>query len=158
MRLVVILLIAFSLACSNSKKAVEESSSKEVVTEVSTALTFERTLCFGACPAFKITVMSDGSCAYEGYKFVDMVGKYKATISQEKLSEIQQEAANIDFFNLRDTYDNQAITDIPSVIIAISGENGMKQIVDRAEAPEELKRFEKYLDQVLLSLDWQKAE
>ncbi len=157
MRWIVIFSVFTLIACSNSKKT-QQSESSDLFSEDTLSLSFERTVCFGACPAFKITIKNDGTCLYEGYKFVDMEGQYTATISKDQMKEIQAEAERIGFFDMKDKYDNQQVTDVPSVMIMMPGPNGRKEIIDRWEGPEELKSFEKYLDSILLSLDWKSLD
>lgn len=160
MKWIYISIIFFTLSCSNSKKTQEsksKSTKSELFTEAKLSLSFERTLCFGMCPAYKIQVMNDGSCTYEGYKFTDMIGKYEATLSKEQYDRIKSEADRINFWELESKYD-APVTDLPSVIIMLAGPNGPKEIVDRTDAPEELKDFEKITDGILLSLDWTKIE
>jgi hypothetical protein len=51
-----------------------------------------------------------------------------------------------------------SITDIPSTVI-IYKENGLrKEILDRVDAPAELKRFEKLIDILIADKDWQPVE
>jgi len=148
------------LACSNSKKTQDSNatgSDNELNSEDSLALSFERTLCFGTCPAFKITINNDGTCYYEGFKFVDRLGKFKANISKEQMKEIQKEAERIGFFSMKDKYD-ATVTDVPSVITMISGPNGKKEIMNRFDGPQELRSFEDYLDSILLNLDWKSLD
>lgn len=159
MRILFSIGLVFLMACSANKltdqKAKEDKASTELFTKDSLSFSFERTVCFGTCPSYKITIANNGQCLYDGYKFVDRQGLYKAVISKEEFNKIMDEAKRIGFFDMADEYDAY-VTDVPSVILMLSGPNGPKQIVDRMDAPEELKRFEKYIDSILLNLDWQK--
>jgi len=158
MRTLIILITFFTLACSSSKKATQvaadqKSQSEETVKKDSLFLYFERTLCYGECPAFKITVYSDGRCTYEGVRFVEKMGDYDARIDPAQMKEIAEEAERIGFYDLQDKYD-ASVSDVPTCITMISGDKGRKRIEDRFDAPDILRVFEKYLDGILLGLDW----
>jgi hypothetical protein len=149
------------IACSTSKvaeqKVKEDKLSTELFTKDSLSFSFERTVCFGTCPAYRITIANDGQCLYDGYKFVERQGLYKAVISKAEFDKITNEAKRIGYFEMADEYDAY-VTDVPSVILMLSGPNGPKSIVDRMDAPEELKQFERFIDTMLLNLDWQKID
>jgi len=148
------------VACSNSKQIQNQKSvesKQDLLTEDSLSLSFERTLCFGACPAYKITIKNDGTCHYEGFKFTDRIGKFTAVITKSQFQEILNEAEKVGYFNMKDKYD-APVTDVPSVIIMIAGPDGPKEILDRFDAPEELNNFEKFIDAILLTLDWKSLD
>ena len=86
-----------------------------------------------------------------------MKGLYSANITKEQMTSIQEEAGRIGYFELEDEYDAN-ITDVPSVMIMMPGPNGRKNVMDRAEAPERLKQFERFIDSILLNLDWKIVE
>lgn len=117
-------------------------------------MTFERTLCYGTCPAYRIEVRKDGNCYYEGMKFTERLGKYKAVITKDQFQKIVDEGNRIGYFTMEGVYDNEAVTDVPSVLIMICGPQGPKQVHDRMNAPSELRAFEKFIDSILLNLDW----
>lgn len=159
-RLTFLGLMLVFIACSNGKKVqsdekpVSESVEKQ---EDSLFLSFERTRCFGECPAYRITVNSKGECLYEGFKFVEKTGNYTAKIKPEQMKEIRKMAEEYGFFQMKDKYDGN-ISDLPSVLIEMSTEEERKRVVDRFEPPQELRDFEKYLDKILLNLDWEKQD
>ena len=160
MRFIFVIAVFLFAACSNSKQTqnhVVTESKQDLLTEDSLSMSFERTLCFGACPAFKITILNNGNCLYEGYKFTDRLGKHSAVISKSQFMEILNEAERIGYFTMKDKYD-APVTDVPSVIIMISGPDGRKEIMDRFDAPAELKSFEKFIDAILLNLDWKSLD
>src|SRR5919202_5807692 len=61
------------VACSAQTSSDKD---KDQITEV----TLERTACFGTCPAYKVTIRSDGTIIYEGREFVQMKGTYKGEV------------------------------------------------------------------------------
>ena len=161
-------LIILAFACSSKQNAAKEKNKvvKEnnagtqqqdqsvVIPDDSLFLSFERSQCFGECPAYRITINNKGQCLYEGFKWVERSGRHHAEISEDVMLAIRQKAENIGFFDMKDKYDGP-VSDLPSTIIIMSTDAERKQVIDRFEGPKELRDFEKYLDLVLLKLDWE---
>ena len=133
MRVLLITIAFFALACSSAKKTNETTSeNKSQIIENpkdSLFLYFERTICFGECPAFRITVYSDGKSVYEGLNFVEKLGIYDAQLSTAAMKEIRGEAERIGFFELQNKYD-ASVSDVPTCITMISRDEGRKRIED----------------------------
>ncbi|MEQ8325218.1 MAG: DUF6438 domain-containing protein [Vicingaceae bacterium] len=161
MRSLIAIFLLLTVACSSSKKSTEgqivETPPEASAPADSLFMTFERTLCYGECPAFKVTVYADGRAVYEGKRFVEKLGIYDAELSKADIKAIQDEAQAIGYFTMEDRYD-ASVTDVPSVLIMISGPNGRKSVEDRFNAPDVLHNFEKYLDKILMGLDWKYRE
>lgn len=140
------------LSCKQNKTATESSPKTE-----SLLLTMERTPCFGRCPNYKITISNTGNVAYEGFSFVEKEGKYTKKLSQKQLTEIHSQIELIKLFEMDDKYDSQ-ITDIPSVHLSVTYNNQNKKILDRVDAPKELKQFEKLIDHLVIDDELKKVE
>ncbi len=112
-------------------------------------LTMERTPCFGKCPSYKITIFNTGNVIYEGFSFAQKEGKHIKKLSKKQLSEIQSQIDIIKLFELNDKYDSR-ITDIPSTHLYVIYKGKKKKIVDRVNAPEKLKKFEKLIDSIVI--------
>ncbi len=108
-------------------------------------LTMERTPCFGKCPSYKITIFNTGNVAYEGFTFAEKEGKHTKKLTQKQLLEIQNQIDAIHLFELKDKYDSK-ITDIPSTYLYVVHKGKKKKILDRVGGPDELKKFEKLID------------
>ena len=39
-------------------------------------ISLERTICFGRCPNYRVTIEGDGSVTYEGWRFVKVEGTH----------------------------------------------------------------------------------
>ena len=63
-------------------------------------------------------------------------------------------ANEIGYFEMENVYDQQSVTDVPSTITSLRNEEGLKTVVDRFNAPEELIRFEKFFDSLFEGLEW----
>jgi len=109
----------------------DESSAGRRATKV---ITLERTVCFGTCPNYRLTIFSDGLVSYEGIRFVKRMGKATGRISRAKLKDLVLEFTNIDYFNLPDSFQPgektcpQESTDMPSATTSLTWQGRSKTI------------------------------
>ena len=113
----------------------------------------ERTSCFGRCPTYEISVFNSGYVLYHGKRNVKWIGFYQAFIGEEQLKLILQKAQEADFFNLDEKYDGN-MTDVPSTITVLQQNDNVKLVVDRVRGPEQLKQFQREMDELLFNLDY----
>lgn len=119
---------------------------------------FERRPCFGRCPVYKIRIYESGYTTYDGVNFVDHIGYYKTRISQSEIAQIYTLIASSNFFELEDEYDNENISDLPSMIFRAKAMGQDKRIVARYEFPDALKDLAKDIDQMFEGRDWQAVD
>ena len=115
-------------------------------------LHYQRTMCFGPCPAFTLAVASDGSATYTGKAHVDRLGTYTADWSPEQLLEIAATAAELRFDRKAGVYDNPLITDLPATRISL----GKYEITDRVNGPD-LSALYAALDSLIALTPWTPA-
>lgn len=118
-------------------------------------ITLERTRCFGACPAYSVTVYGDGTVVYEGVDFVKVEGTRTAQIPQEKVKELVDEFYEIGFFELRDRYEQQ-VSDLPSQTTSITIDGSTKTVFRYGFEPEKLAALEDRIDEVAGTEKWVK--
>jgi hypothetical protein len=88
-------------------------------------ITLERTVCFGTCPSYQLTIKSDGSLTFEGRRFTKTVGVVRGKISPADFSALVSEFEKLSYFSLPDAYTPgtkecpQRITDLPSANTSI---------------------------------------
>ena len=114
----------------------------------------QRTPCFGRCPIYTITVYEDGGVEYFGKKFAAREGLWGSLLSPGQVKKLMDFANEIGYFEMENVYDQQSVTDVPSTITSLRNEEGLKTVVDRFNAPEELIRFEKFFDSLFEGLEW----
>ncbi len=136
---------------------VEKPDDQTTAITDSIVFVIERTVCFGQCPTYKAIVYSTGHAVYSGENFVEKLGRWTAAFPVEKAAEIYQKANEIKYFELNDNYD-ASITDVPTTFTEIHFDGKVKRILNRWNAPDELREFEKYLDEVLDGLNWKKPD
>ena len=126
---------------------------KEVV------VTLERTACFGVCPVYKLTIYGDGRVVYEGIRFVRVGGIITTNISEDEIRQLIAEFQKIDYFSLKDSYEQHNATDMPSAFTSLTVDEKTKTVRHYhgdLSAPEELTELENKIDQIVDSDQWTK--
>ncbi len=161
MKWIYLLSVTILLACNSTKKTQEESSTvpqgRPALSITEYFLTFERSLCYGTCPSFKVVVKRNGEAYYEGRKFVDLIGTYEAKLSPEQAKMITDEASKIGYYEMDEVYDDPGVTDVPSMTFQLANNEEMKSVHARFNTPKELVDFGKFLDGILLNLEWKET-
>ncbi|MDQ6788891.1 MAG: DUF6438 domain-containing protein [Acidobacteriota bacterium] len=114
-------------------------------------ITLERTNCYGSCPAYKLSVKSDGTASFEGLDFTKIKGKAEDKISVEKVNQLVKAFENSDYFNLNGKYDTQNCyqwTDAPSATTSIQINGKIKSIVHYQGCREGSDDFKKELSKL----------
>ncbi len=173
-------LLAFTAGCKNKEKMPDSSASgssttqqvepvKEVPPEIvgdptttinmqadSVYFSIERTPCFGTCPAYKLTILQDGSAIYEGRRFAAREGRYTGHVIPSTMNALKTAADSLGFYRMEDKYD-RPVTDLPSVIIRVHTDQRDKQVIGRVGAPEEFKDLTKLAEALLADVEWTKV-
>lgn len=120
-------------------KAVQEKQEKGPV------LTFERTPCFGTCPAYTMQVFADGRVAYEGRRAVPLLGQQELRLPAAAVGDMLRAAREYKFEEFNSQY-SRGTTDLPSTVIAVRQPNGLLKTVTVEEgAPQNVQAFVTYL-------------
>lgn len=130
-------------------------------------ITLERTMCFGTCPQYMLTISADGRVKFDGQQFTNVKGSANGRISRTKVRSLVRRFAAARFFKLKDSYEREPycggiITDLPSenVTIRISGRKKSvhhyfgchgKQVQGEIRRLNELA---KYIDRITNSKRW----
>jgi len=141
------LLIACSLAVSGSRTLGQEGVPEDVV------ITLERTICFGECPVYTVSIDANGNVAYEGKQFVRVEGRQTDRIPISQVAALLETADRIGFFKLRDHY-RANVTDLPTKFVTITRNGRTKRIEDYLGAPSGLQELEKQIDEVARTKRW----
>lgn len=85
-----------------------------------TLIQMERTVCFGTCPSYEVTIHGNGKVIFEGKEFVDHKGTAEGEISQKNLNQLLELIKEIDFMRIPSDPDCESwATDHPSVFLTI---------------------------------------
>lgn len=129
-------------------------------------ITLERTVCYGTCPAYKLTITADGAVVFEGRLFVKKEGAtIKSAISQERLKQLIAEFDRVKFFSLEDDYMedrrvcDELATDNPTAYTSIRI-NGKSKTIKHyhgcrgPKVPKELTELENNIDKIVNTAQW----
>ena len=145
-----LLLSTLSIGCNSTMTPVPNDI-KEVV------ITLERTACFGVCPVYTLTIYGDGRIVYEGMRNVRIEGTITTTISEDKIKQLITEFQKIDYFSLKDSYEERNATDMPSAYTSLTV-NGKTKTVRHYHgdfnAPKKLTELENKIDLIVNSDEW----
>lgn len=141
----------------SNQNTQEQEVQQPLPTKESLLLTLERTPCFGKCPTYKYSIYTTGRVIYNGVENVKNIGTYKAQLTKAQIEKIKNNIESAKIFSLKNKYDSQ-ITDIPSTLLVINIDGQKKKIYDRYGAPEELTKFEKLVDDIVLNSNMTKTK
>jgi hypothetical protein len=94
-------------------------------------ITLKRTLCFGTCPAYSVTIDGDGNVTFDGQTYVDSKGRHSGKIAPEQVRALFAAFQKADFFSLFDNYSSR-ITDMPTHIVTLAYDGHSKTVTDYA--------------------------
>ncbi|MFK7755332.1 MAG: DUF6438 domain-containing protein [Flavobacteriales bacterium] len=117
-------------------------------------LTYSRGYCFGMCPVFNSSILTDGTVQYEGINFVDVMGNNSGQLKGADLKLIKDKLKEINYFELDSVYDNEMVMDIPAVRSSANLAGKSHSILDRYKGPKELNELYKLLDNLFSQLEW----
>lgn len=118
MRIILTIIFAFLTIISTCEKNIQ-TDPKEF------SLEMNRTLCYGTCPVYNLTVANDGKVVFVGEKFTKTIGNAEGQINPEKIKQLIAEINQSKFFSFKDDYGYESkncsstATDSPSVTLKI---------------------------------------
>jgi len=121
--------IAIAVACQSAAYLAPQEP-----IPADTLITIKRTVCYGTCPDYTVTVAADGAVVFEGRQFVKTKGIAKSNISLDVLRQLLAEFDRVKYFSLNDRYQSamdgcpEVWTDNPSVITSIRINGKIKSI------------------------------
>ena len=113
----------------------------------------DRTMCFGSCPDYSLTITSDGKVTFEGRHHTKVIGTKTTTIDQVKMAELALEVKKADFFDLLDEY-SARVTDNPTYTLSIRMGGKSKTVTNYATGPRRLYLLQDRIDQIVNSDQW----
>ena len=121
-----------------------------------------RSTCFGACPAYSVTIDANGHVTYEGKKFVRVQGRQTDRIPVARVASLLATIERIRFFELDNSYriihnpdgSTTSVTDLPTTLVEVTSAGRSKQVEDYLGAPESLKQLEKQIDETARTKRW----
>ena len=158
--ILVFFLMLFNIHCNiKSLSSVFDSSSNLNNIEIEERYTFvkmKRTPCFGKCPYYEFIIFSNGDVLYEGFNFVEKIGKFKGKVNIKKIAFIKKKLKEVEFFKFDSVYD-AGVSDLPSIIIEVNVDNKKHRVKGRYRMPQKFKNFSKFMDEIISDIQtWEK--
>lgn len=116
-------------------------------------ISMTKTQCFGACPAYEFELYSDRTASYNGLAFTERKGEWEARLNKKQFDSIIKEFEESDFFKFEDRYYSD-ITDLPTTYLFYSDGTSEKKVMDYYGAPDELKKLEEKVEELIQQLEW----
>lgn len=120
-------------------------------------ITLTRTVCFGFCPAYRVTISGDGQVTYAGERFVNVVGERRANIPRAEVDALLRRFDAANFESLRDAY-RAEVTDLPTYTITLERNGRRKSVVDygglSAGMPQAVRDLQDEIDRVANTGQW----
>jgi hypothetical protein len=146
------LLAVFAAAALASCAPVDAPPSSDPV-----VISLQRTVCFGFCPAYTVSITGDGQVAYNGERFVNVQGEQHAQIPAADVQRLLERFDAIGFDRLRDEY-RAHVTDLPSTTITLTRNGRTKSVLDYGGAgagmPENVRQLQDEIDRVANTGRW----
>jgi uncharacterized protein DUF6438/ankyrin repeat protein len=109
------------------------------------AITLERTICFGACPAYLLRIDLSGAVSFRQGPASNRHEERMSTITADQVHNLLAGFAAIHFFELNDAYPETA-TDLPATYIGLTLEGKTKTIRHFDTAPQGLEELERTIE------------
>ena len=88
-----------------------------------------RSMCYGRCPAYSVTIWGDGSVHFDGQRYVQVPGKHDARIAPDAVMELVRQFESAKFFAAGDKYIAE-VTDNPTYTLTLSVGGKTKTVTD----------------------------
>ena len=88
-----------------------------------------RTVCYGRCPAYSVTIRGDGSVHFSGQRYVLILGEHDAHIAPAAVKELVRQFENARFFAAGDKYVAE-VTDNPTYTLKLAVAGKTKIVTD----------------------------
>ncbi len=116
----------------------------------------ERTKCYGKCPNYEAKIFTNGLVLFEGKAHVPRKGLFEAYLLQAQLDSLMSQAEQLSYFDLAETYPENGfvMAELPSTITYLKQGAREQKIKNNHNAPKMLQSYERYLEELLETLDW----
>ena len=148
------LVLSLLTGCSTGQQQAQQSL-QEDISDV--RITLQRTPCFGMCPMYTVTVTGRGDVQFIGVKYVYKEGEYRKQISVDSVRTLIRMFQDIQFYTLKDEYEDRAVSDAPSAIVTYATKDRSKTVkhyLGDMSAPEQLKKLEQTIDRIAKVQEW----
>lgn len=126
-------------------KPAKTGATTSAAADTAAVLTFQRTPCYGFCPAYSMRVFADGRVRYVGVRNVPVEGPKELKLPAATVAAMRQEAQTADFAGFKERY-SRGTTDVPSTIVGVRQPDGsLKTVTTEGGEPAALTNLITYL-------------
>jgi hypothetical protein len=120
-------------------------------------ITLTRSVCFGFCPDYTVSINQDGLVTYEGRRFVNVSGPQTSQIEPADVQALLARFDAINFNSLQDEY-RAHVSDMPTYTVTLVRNGRSKTVVDYggpgAGMPEAVRELQTEIDRVANTQQW----
>jgi hypothetical protein len=91
-------------------------------------ITLMRSMCFGRCPVYKVSVGTSG-IVFDGEAYVAAQGRHTDTVDPDAVRALARKFVEADFYSMRDKY-VAGVTDNPTYTLSVDIDGHKKRVVD----------------------------
>ena len=143
--------LLFGCQTSPSVKKVEAA----VTTTPEALVSLERTACYGTCPIYGVSVLSDGTTRFEGKRHVKITEPVEVKLEAAALEKLKAAFEKSGFAKWPD-YTRTNVSDLPTVVLTYQGHTVRHSLGDD-KAPPELTALEDEVDAIIGTDRWVKG-
>jgi hypothetical protein len=124
------------------------------------SITLERTMCYGRCPVYSVTLSTVSGITFNGYKVVAAEGKHAAAIDPAAIRTLAARFITADFYSMNHEY-RANVTDNPTYTLSITIDSKKKEVSDyegqSIGMPAVIKDLERSVDDLAQTQQWIKG-
>lgn len=155
----VMLLGSLSLlaACKSTKKTTTQAQSDQAKPAVTKLFTISQGACFGRCPVYDITLLSDSTLLLNGKNFMNYLGNHKMKLNGQQFSDMNALRSNIKTDTFKNNYNNN-IADLAAITYYFFDEYNVmkKKIVTQGVYPPPLYELSTHVSKYINNMSWVK--
>lgn len=137
--------------------AITACKSNQVPQANEAIIIMKKTPCYGDCPEYELMIFANRTVVIDAKQHLDIKGRYVSELSEERFEELINKFEESDFFAFKDEYTSN-MTDLPTTFVTFRTGGREKKIMDYHGAPEELKKLEKAVHELIVELEWEEVE
>lgn len=125
-----------------------------------TLIGMNRTICFGACPAYGVVIQGDGHLYYNGHKDVGVTGRAETNLSSAAVAAILRAVNESGVLSMDNTFDcTETSSDAPSALLTVRI-NGIERQISHyhgcvgSAKSETLLKLENAIDSIANTQQW----
>ncbi|WP_242929351.1 DUF6438 domain-containing protein [Pontibacter vulgaris] len=149
---------AFFMALPACNSSTANSTAKQDTKPAEPFILFQKTPCFGICPAYEASIATNGSITFIGWDHVPVIDTVKLYLAPQDLAILRKDVQQLKYKTLQDTYLTQW-SDMPSTITTFY-EKGrqVKKVKQEEGGPEQLIQFQDKLHKMIMKLVEEEAK